>query len=88
MNRAANPVGNALPVTFASAFIAFRSLAVTRTRSITSLAFPFGRVGRPTFLGLGVGIASELLNNEGPYEDVAGFYLSLVRKRMCLAGPK
>ncbi len=39
------------------------SLGVDRTRTVAAFAFPFGKAGRPTFLGLG--IVSELLNDEG-----------------------
>jgi hypothetical protein len=59
----------------------FNSSASKRIATILPLALPFGSLGRPTFLGFGVGIGSELLNDEGLYHH--NLQIIIVKHKLC-----
>ena len=60
------------------------SFGVDRTRTVALLALPFGSAGRPTLLGLDVGIIPKLLNDEGSHGGYRRYYRRNVKHRYML----
>lgn len=58
----------------AAASIAFVSGAVKRTWITCPIASPLGSLGLPAFLGLGIGIVPEILNDEGSYSSKGRYH--------------
>jgi hypothetical protein len=59
---------------FAATSIAFVSRAVKRTWIMRPMASPLGSLGLPAFLGLGIGIVPEILNDEGSYSSKGRYH--------------